>query len=43
MQDPVASSELPFYTCPEREGRFQSAERAVPTLLSNLTTNLLSA
>jgi hypothetical protein len=32
-----------FYAESEREGRLQSAERAVPTHVTNTTTNLLSA
>jgi hypothetical protein len=33
----------PFYSELEREGRHQSAERAVPTHVTFVTTNLLSA
>ena len=32
-----------FYCGFEREGRIQSAERAVPTFISTTSTNLLSA
>jgi hypothetical protein len=40
---PFALNLRTFYSESEREGRLQSAERAVPTQFANDTTNLLSA
>jgi hypothetical protein len=43
LERQFASVDETFYASLEREGRLQSAERAVPTPQQNNVTNLLSA